>query len=64
MPPKIDPYATTRSRAVDVALILIAILIIALTIFTAPRHRSSDPAAFNPPAATKAPVILASRDVH
>jgi len=60
MPPKVDPYATSRARAVDIALILLAILIIALVIFTAPRHHSSNPGVFTPPAAVKAPVMLAS----
>ena len=63
MPPKADPYATPRARAVDLALILLAILIIALTIFTAPRHHSSAPGAINPPA-VKAPVMLASGADH
>ena len=62
MPPKLDPYATPRARAVDLALILLAILIIALTIFTAPRHHSSNPANSNPPVTDQNSVMLAARD--
>ena len=40
MPPKLDPYATPRARAVDLALIIFTLLLIALAIWTAPRHRS------------------------
>ena len=64
MPPKLDPYATPRARAVDIALILLAILIIALTIFTAPRHHSSDAGKLNQPAANNNPVMLASQADH
>ena len=40
MPPKIDPYATPRARIFDILLILFAISVIAILIFTSPRHRS------------------------
>jgi len=40
LPPKADPYATARARAVDLALILFALLVIALVLRAAPRHRS------------------------
>jgi hypothetical protein len=59
MPPKIDPYATPRARLFDLALILFAILVIAIMICTAPRHRPNT-GRLTHPATSNAPVMLAS----
>jgi hypothetical protein len=63
MPPKIDPYATPRARFFDLALILFAILVIAIVIYTSPRHRS-DTGAVSPTKTASAPVMLASNSDH
>ncbi len=59
MPPKIDPYANPRARFFDLALILFAILVVAIVIYTAPRHRS-DTGALSPTTPANRPVMLAS----
>ena len=48
---KVDPYATARARVVDLALIFLAILLVAIAIFTSPRHRSDAGATSLPPTA-------------
>ena len=63
MPPKIDPYATPRARFFDLALILFAILVIAIAIYTSPRHRS-DTGALSPTKTATAAVMLASNSDH
>lgn len=57
MPPKIDPYASPRARIFDLILILFALLVIAIVIYTSPRHRSGTAAL---PAPTTLQVNLAS----
>jgi hypothetical protein len=59
MPPKIDPYATRRARLFDLLLILFALLVIAIMICTAPRHRPNT-GRLTHPATSHAPVMLAS----
>ena len=59
MPPKADPYATPRARVIDALLILFAILVIAIAIFTAPQHQSRS-APSTRPAVSDSPVMLAS----
>ena len=59
MPPKIDPYATPRARVIDVVLILFALLVIAIAIWTAPRH-SAGSGARTPHAVSHAPVMVAT----
>ena len=40
MPPKIDPYATPRAKAVDVLLCLLAVVLLLILLLTSPRfHR-------------------------
>jgi hypothetical protein len=59
VPPKIDPYATPRAHVFDAVLILFAILVIAIAIFTAPQHQSrSGPS--TRPTVSDSPVMLAS----
>ena len=60
MPPKIDPYATPGTRVFNLILILFAILVIAIAIFTAPRHQSRS-APLTRPAISDSPVMLASK---
>jgi hypothetical protein len=50
MPPKIDPYATPRARFFDLALILFAMLVVAIVIYTSPRHRSASGSGNHPAA--------------
>jgi hypothetical protein len=63
VPPKLDPYATPRARAVDLALIIFTLLLIALAIWTAPRHRS-DTGAVSPAKGANASVLLVSATRH
>jgi hypothetical protein len=40
MPPKTDPYATPRAKAVDVLLCLLAVALLLILLLTSPRfHR-------------------------
>ncbi len=39
MPPKVDPYSTRSARAVDLVLILFAIVVIVLAVWSSPRLR-------------------------
>ncbi len=59
MPPKIDPYATPRARVIDAVLILFALLIIAIAIWTAPRHSAGSDARM-PDSISNAPVMVAT----
>ena len=59
MPPKIDPYATPGTRVFNLILILFTILVIAIAIFTAPRHQSRSVPSTRP-AVSDSPVMLAS----
>lgn len=42
MPPKADPYATPRTKLVDLFLCLLTIVMILIIIVTAPEHRAKD----------------------